>query len=109
MKKFFILLSAFTSCAVFGQHEFSSFTATGRGGTSVTDVVGINPANLGWASKYEDKKFTMGLGEFSYSVHSEVLTKQIKSFSATISGDSLSAFTYDEKLKCSGLPTQVWH
>ena len=105
MKKFFILLSAFTSCAVFGQHEFSSFTATGRGGATsfVTDyqAVGINPANLGWASKYEDKKFTMGLGEFSYSAHSEVLTKQElrDAFSATISGDSLSAFTYDEKLK----------
>ena len=107
MKKFFILLSAFTSCAVFGQHEFSSFTATGRGGATsfVTDyqAVGINPANLGWASKYEDKKFTMGLGEFSYSVHSEVLTKQElrDAFSATISGDSLSAFTYDEKLKAA--------
>ena len=107
MKKFFILLSAFTSCAVFGQHEFSSFTATGRGGATsfVTDyqAVGINPANLGWASKYEDKKFTMGLGEFSYSVHSEVLTKQElrDAFSATISGDSLSTFTYDEKLKAA--------
>ena len=59
--------------------------------------------NLGWASKYEDKKFTMGLGEFSYSVHSEVLTKQElrDAFSATISGDSLSTFTYDEKLKAA--------
>ena len=107
MKKIFIFLSAFSSCAVFGQHEFSSFTATGRGGATsfVTDyqAVGINPANLGWASKYEDKKFTMGLSEFSYSVHSEVLTKQElrDAFSATISRDSLSAFTYDEKLKAA--------
>lgn len=107
MKKFFVFLSAIITISASAQHEYSSFTATGRGGATsfVTDyqAVGINPANLGWASKYEDKNFSMGLGEFSYSIHSDVLSKQElrDAFSSTISGDSLSSFTYEEKLNAA--------
>ena len=105
-KQLFIVLSVLTS-TITAQHEFSSFTATGRGGATsfVTDyqAVGINPANLGWAGKYEDKNFTMGLSEFSYSIHSEVLSKQElrDAFSSAITGDSMSNFTYDEKLNAA--------
>ena len=36
---------------------------------------GINPANLGWRS-YEDKKVTLGTTETSFSLYSDVLSKQ---------------------------------
>ena len=62
------------------QTEYSSFTVTGRGGatTFATDyqAIGINPANLGWSSKFEDKKVAFGLNEFTYSLHSAALSKQ---------------------------------
>lgn len=63
----------------FAQTEGSTFTATGRGcaTTFVMDYQsnGINPANLGWDYKFADKKFSMGLSEFAYSIHSQALTK----------------------------------
>ncbi len=101
---FFFILLGFV---IHGQHEYSSFTATGRGGATsfVTDyqAVGINPANLGWSGKYEGKKFALGLSEFSFSVHSDVLSKQElrDAFTSMISGDSLSTFSYDEKLSAA--------
>ena len=61
------------------QYEMSSFTSTGRGGATsfVTDyqAAGINPANLGWHSEFDEKRFTMGYNELSLSIHSEALTK----------------------------------
>ncbi|MEO8588867.1 MAG: DUF5723 family protein [Flavobacteriales bacterium] len=75
------LLSAVASCSVsFAQTEMSVFTTTGRAAatTFVTDyqAVGINPANLGWKWRYEDKHIAFGLAEGSYSIYSEALTRE---------------------------------
>lgn len=70
----------FLSSSLYGQHEMSAFTSTGRAGVSTTFVtdyqsIGINPANLGLPSKYEDKHISFGLFEFGSSVYSNALTK----------------------------------
>ena len=58
----------------------SVFTTTGRAAatTFVTDYqsIGINAANLGWASTYEGKTLAFGALEGSYSLHSEALLRQ---------------------------------
>ncbi len=83
------------------QHEGSAFTATGRAGVSTTfltdyQAIGINPANLGWSSKYEGKTVTIGLLEGNYSVHSDALSKpEIKQDLLKFNSDD---FTYDEKI-----------
>lgn len=87
------------------QNELSSFTTTGRGGatTFVTDyqAIGINPANLGWTWKFENKKVALGLGEMAYSLHSEALSKQElrDEFNAAIKNKSLADFTREEKIQ----------
>jgi Family of unknown function (DUF5723) len=98
-----LILAAFLLPSIaFAQLEGSSFTSTGRGGatTFATDYqcLGINPANLGWHSKFSDKKFAMGFNEMTYSVFSEALQKtelrnQIKGL---IKGDG-EDFTFAEK------------
>ena len=107
MKIIIFLFSTFISIVFYSQHELSSFTATGRGGATsyVTDyqAVGINPANLGWSGKYEGKRMTMGLSEFSYSLHSQVLSKQElrDAFSSTIKRDTSNNFTYNQKIQAA--------
>lgn len=85
------------------QYEYSSFTSTGRGGATsfATDyqTCGINPANLGWGSKFEGKRFTLGFSEVTYSIHSEALTKDElrDEFKAMIKGEN-DKFTHQEKV-----------
>ncbi|MCB9197350.1 MAG: hypothetical protein H6600_02755 [Flavobacteriales bacterium] len=104
MKKIFtISLLATVSLQTFGQYEISSFTSTGRGGATsfVTDyqAVGINPANLGWDAEFEEKHFTMGLTEMTFSLYSEALTKQElrTEFGDIIKNRSTANWTIDEK------------
>jgi hypothetical protein len=103
MKKvgLFIIATGLVS-TLHSQYEFSSFTATGRGGatTFVTDyqAVGINPGNLGWQYKFDDKSFAMGMLEMSYSVRSEALNKDgLKSIFRSATGKQ-EPFTYQQKL-----------
>lgn len=63
------------------QSEKSDFTATGRGGVATTfstdyHAAGINPSNLGWKMKFEEKSFTFGLLETSTILHSEALERK---------------------------------
>ncbi|HLP12055.1 MAG TPA: DUF5723 family protein [Flavobacteriales bacterium] len=102
MRKFFLALALLPSLAI-AQFEGSSFTSTGRGGatTFATDYqcLGINPANLGWHSKFSDKKFALGFNEMTYSVFSEALSKTDlrNSIKELIKGNGKD-FTYDEKI-----------
>ena len=104
MKTKLLFFFTFASLVIIGQHEMSSFTSTGRGGATsfVTDyqAIGINPANLGWPSKHEGLNYALGLSEFSYSLHSQVLTKQElrDAFSSIYKKDSSNNFTYNEKI-----------
>lgn len=78
MRKIFYLLCTLP-LGVFAQTEYSSFTSTGRGGATsfVTDyqACGINPANLGWGTKFQDKNFALGFNEATYSIHTTALQK----------------------------------
>lgn len=70
----------FITFNLFGQHEMSVFTSTGRAGVSTTFVtdyqsIGINPANLGLPVKYENKHIAFGLFEVGSSVYSNALNK----------------------------------
>lgn len=96
------------------QTEGSAWTATGRGGVATTFVtdyqaIGINPSNLGWTSQYEEKKFTLGFTEMSYSLYSEALAKPqsreiLRSMLTQDEGDD---FTYDEKIDAARDFTQT--
>jgi len=104
MKLWLKSLSLLTICSsVTAQYEISSFTSTGRGGATsfVTDyqACGINPANLGWHAEFEDKKFTMGFTEMTYSIHSDALTKdELRAeFRNIIRNQSVEDWTQDEK------------
>jgi len=107
MKKVILIALLISSLNLFGQIEYSSFTATGRGGatTFVTDyqALGINPANLGWHLEFEDKKFAMGFNEFTYSIHSGALSKQTlrDEFKSAIRREEGASFTYDEKVEAA--------
>ena len=91
---------------VFAQSEYSSFTATGRGGatTFVTDyqAVGINPAGVAMPNIY-GKKFAMGYSEFTFSMHSSALTKDElrTNMRALILGDTTDPFTQEEKINAA--------
>lgn len=79
-KVLLLLAPLLSPLLLYGQSEITSFTVTGRGGAATTFVtdyqaIGINPANLGWESRFEDKKVTFGLAEGSYSVFAEALRK----------------------------------
>ena len=104
MKKTLIIVFALVSSMSFGQTELISYTSAGKGvaSTFVTDyhALGINPANLGWRS-HEDKNFTTGSTELSFSIYSEALTNQklrddIKGIVVNRTLDSLSR---DEKIQ----------
>lgn len=102
MRKVFILLTSFCSYAAMAQQEFSSFCNTGHGGatTFATDyqATGINPANLGWAPKY-DKKITMGFAEFTGSLYSEALKKdELRNVLSDLISGGGTKFTYTEKM-----------
>lgn len=107
MKKVILVALVFCSANLFGQIEYSSFTATGRGGatTFVTDyqALGINAANLGWQPEFEDKKFAMGFNEFTYSLHSGALSKQTlrDEFMSMVKREEGANFTYDEKVQAA--------
>ena len=89
--------------AVYGQNEYSAYTATGKGvsTTFLTDYhcLGINPANLGW-KKFDEKSVTMGTSEFGLSIYSESLKKKDlrDNIGAVIRNKSLDALTTEEKL-----------
>lgn len=103
MKKLFTLLFCTGALAATAQYEISSFTATGRGGATsfVTDyqACGINPANLGWDAEFEEKRFTMGVTEMTFSIHSDALTKDElrQEFKDIIHNKSTADWTMDEK------------
>jgi len=98
-----IAIAALFATSTYAQFEASSFTSTGRGGatTFATDyqAVGINPANLGWEYKFDDKKVALGFNEMTYSIHSEALTRDElrQSIKETIRGEG-DNFTYSEKV-----------
>lgn len=55
-----LLLASLGSTQSWAQHEFSSFTATGRAGVSTTMLtdyqsVGVNPANLAFQGRFKEK------------------------------------------------------
>ncbi|MBX7094450.1 MAG: hypothetical protein K1X56_07010 [Flavobacteriales bacterium] len=106
MKRLLLLIACGWVGTLHAQQEYSSFTATGRGGatTFVTDyqAVGINPANVGLQNQY-GKKMAMGFSEMTFSLHSEALTKQDlrDNLSAWIRGDSTNNFTQAEKINAA--------
>ncbi len=111
MKKIVVFILSVFSIGTFAQQEFSSFTNTGRGCATAfaTDyqAAGINPANLGWSSKYEGKKFTMGFSEFTGSVYSDSLRKDDlrNSVVGLITGNN-TTLTYVQKLQAVNNFTQ---
>lgn len=100
------VLGAMSITSGFSQFESSSFTSTGRGGatTFATDyqTVGINPANLGWEYKFDDKKIALGFNEMTYSIHSEALTRDElrQSVKDMIRGEG-EDFTYNQKIEAA--------
>jgi hypothetical protein len=103
LKNLLCIAAVFGFTVASAQYEMSSFTTTGRGGatTFVTDyqACGINPANLGWHSQFEDKKFTMGFTELTFSVHSDALSKdELRSeFKNAISGSTNGVWSSEQK------------
>ncbi len=86
------------------QTEGSSFTQTGRGcaTTFASDyqALGINPANLGWSAKFQDKKFAMGFAEYAYSLHSEALKKtELRATLKQVITGKHENLTYAQKLE----------
>lgn len=107
MKRILTLLcSAFVVFTSQAQYEFSTFTNTGHGGatTFATDyqATGINPANLGWAWRYDSRKYALGFSEFTGSIHSTALQKpELRNLlSQTIQG-RFNDFTRDEKIQAA--------
>jgi len=104
-KLILIALVLATSTKAFSQIEYSSFSLTGKGiaTTLATDyqTIGINAANLGFKSSFEDKNFSMGYTEFAYSIHSDIFTRESlrNQVSALIKQDNSQKLTYDEKLE----------
>ena len=103
MKKFFAIYFLIVSVYGFAQQEYSSFTNAGRGcaTTFATDyeALGINPANLGWAWKFSNKKFAMGFAEFGASISSDALTKdQLRSSVTSIISGNSNNLTYQQKI-----------
>ncbi len=77
-----LLLSFFLisfSCATFAQTQGIAYTAVGKGvaTTFLTDYhcLGVNASGLGWGSGY-NKRFTMGMTEFSLGISSDALDKE---------------------------------
>lgn len=76
-----LLLVTFLSCGtgLLAQTAIDPFCSSGRAAatTFVTDyqAIGINPANLGWGSRWPDKKVALGLAELSLSAYSDALTR----------------------------------
>ncbi|MGZ3862668.1 MAG: DUF5723 family protein [Bacteroidia bacterium] len=112
MRKLLLSFFSFFSLGIFAQQEFSSFCNTGHGGatTFASDYqcVGINPANLGWAWKFSDKKVALGFSEFTGSIYSEALKKdELRNMvSGMLTGNSKD-FTYTEKIQAASNFTQT--
>ena len=112
MKKATILLLSAISFGLSAQQEFSSFCNTGHGGatTFATDyqAVGINPANLGWAWKFSDKKVALGFSEFTGSIYSEALKKnELRNMISGLINGNGESFTYDQKIQAASNFTQT--
>ena len=105
MNKLCVTILALLSLPVLAQQELSSFTSTGRGGatTFVTDyqAVGINPANLGWTWEQEQKKVAFGFAEYTYSIHSDALSKQSlrDELGSILRNRTTEDFTHAEKVQ----------
>jgi len=74
------------------QTQGIAYTAVGKGvaTTFVTDYhcLGINSSALGWGTGYEDKKFTLGMTEFSFGIYSDSLNSdKLKKLYRTIRND----------------------
>lgn len=103
MKKFLLVSLLTASAGLFAQQEFSSFVNTGHGGatTFATDyqAVGINPANLGWAWKFDKRKFALGFTEFTGSLYSEALKKdELRDVLSDLINSGGTKFSYQEKI-----------
>lgn len=79
IKTFVICVALLSSSYVFSQTQGIAYTAVGKGvaTTFVTDyhALGINPSALGWTPLYDDKRFTLGMTEFSAGISSPALDK----------------------------------
>lgn len=112
MKKYYIFVFILSTLTGFSQLENSSFTNAGRGcaTTFATDyeALGINPANIGWASKYEGKKFTMGFAEFGVSVSSDALSKdQLRNTIFSVIQGNSKNLSYQDKVNAASSFTQA--
>lgn len=97
-----IILFYIISFSVTSQNELSSFTNTGHGGATTFagdyQCTGINPANLGWAWKYDKRKFTIGTNEFTGSLHSEALQKkELRDMLRQVVSGNIKDFTSEQK------------
>ncbi len=109
MKKLYLgfLVCGVITTSAFGQGEQSSFTSTGRGGVATTfasdyEAIGLNPANLGMAPKYEGKNVSLGLTEFGASVYSEALAKpDLRGMLFGFADGTSSDFTPEEKAQAA--------
>ena len=111
MRKYYAALLILVSFCGYAQQENSSFTNTGRGcaTTFATDYesVGINPANLGWAWKFSDKKFAMGFSEIGASVSSDALTNsQLRNSITSIIGGNNNNLSYQDKAAAASMFAQ---
>jgi len=99
------LVGGMTVMTGVGQSELSAWTASGRGvaTTFVTDyqAIGINPSNLGWTAKYEEKKVTLGFLEGSYSLYSEALSKPEVKETFIQFGSGSDDLTYAQKVSAA--------
>ncbi len=104
MKKLLLFTGLGICLTMNGQIEMSVFTSTGRAGASTTFVTdyqstGINPANLGWKPRWEDKKITFSLLEGAYSLYSQPLTKPEvrEAFTSILGGNNSQKFSWEKK------------
>lgn len=104
MKKILLFTGLGICLTMNGQIEMSVFTSTGRAGASTTFVTdyqstGINPANLGWKPRWEDKKITFSLLEGAYSLYSQPLTKPEvrEAFTSILGGNNSQKFSWEKK------------
>lgn len=98
-----LLIGLLFTQLTFAQSEHAAYTSTGRAGVATTfesdyHAIGINPANLGFHQKYEDKSLTIGLFEIAGSIYSEALTKDVLWGEVITFKDVDRQFTTEEKI-----------
>jgi hypothetical protein len=107
MKKIILLtILLFLGSKGFAQLEFSSFTATGRGGVGTTFVsdyqaLGINPANLGVVRSFRDPFITFGFSEYSLNFNADAIKRRymMDAISETVTGRADPGLSYAEKIE----------